>query len=123
MLIYFGYGTLLIALAASIFSIVAACMGIHKNSLAWTKSARNAMLVVFPLLSIASFCLVILLITNRFEVLYVYNVVSRSMPLYLKVAAVWGGQAGSLLFWAWTLSAFTGSCCENGNGIVNFFPG
>ncbi|MCE5207893.1 MAG: heme lyase CcmF/NrfE family subunit [Chloroflexi bacterium] len=107
MLIYFGYGTLLIALAASIVSIVAAYMGIHKNSLAWTKSARNAMLVVFPLLSIASFCLIILLITNRFEVLYVYNVVSRSMPLYLKVAAVWGGQAGSLLFWAWTLSAFT----------------
>ena len=107
MLIYFGYGTLLIALAASIVSIVAAYAGIHKNSLAWTKSARNAMLVVFPLLSIASFCLIILLITNRFEVLYVYNVVSRSMPLYLKVAAVWGGQAGSLLFWAWTLSAFT----------------
>ena len=28
------------------------------------------------------------------------------MPVYLKVTALWGGQPGSLLFWAWTLSTF-----------------
>ena len=107
MIIYFGYGTLFITLVVSIFAIVAAVLGIKKNSLVWTKSARNAMLVVWPLLSTAALCLIILLVTNRFDVLYVYNVVSRSMPLYLKITAIWGGQPGSLLFWAWTLSAFT----------------
>jgi cytochrome c-type biogenesis protein CcmF len=28
------------------------------------------------------------------------------MPLYLKITAWWGGQAGSLLFWSWLMSAF-----------------
>jgi cytochrome c-type biogenesis protein CcmF len=28
------------------------------------------------------------------------------MPLYLRVTALWGGQAGSLLFWSWLMSAF-----------------
>jgi cytochrome c-type biogenesis protein CcmF len=28
------------------------------------------------------------------------------MPLYLKITALWGGQAGSLVFWSWLLSLF-----------------
>ena len=28
------------------------------------------------------------------------------MPTYLKVTAWWGGQAGSLFFWSWLMSAF-----------------
>ncbi len=35
-----------------------------------------------------------------------YEVTSKSMPTYLKVTAWWGGQAGSLLFWSWLMSAF-----------------
>jgi cytochrome c-type biogenesis protein CcmF len=30
------------------------------------------------------------------------------MPLYLKVTALWGGQAGSLLFWSWLMGTFAG---------------
>ncbi len=107
MLIYFGYGILLITLAVCIAAIAAAVLGIRKNSLAWTQSARNAILAAFPLLSLASLCLIWLLVDDRFEVLYVYNVISRDMPLYMKIAALWGGQAGSLLFWAWTLALFS----------------
>jgi cytochrome c-type biogenesis protein CcmF len=29
------------------------------------------------------------------------------MPWYLKATALWGGQAGSLLFWAWLMSGYT----------------
>ncbi len=107
MLINFGYGTLLIALVVSVFGIAAAVVGIKKNSWVWTNSARNAMLLTWPLITVATLCLIVLLVTDHFEVLYVYNVVSSDMPLYLKVTALWGGQPGSLLFWAWTLSAFT----------------
>jgi cytochrome c-type biogenesis protein CcmF len=28
------------------------------------------------------------------------------MPTYLKITALWGGQAGSLVFWSWLMSAF-----------------
>ena len=33
-------------------------------------------------------------------------VTSNSMPFYLKVTALWGGQPGSLVFWSWLLAAF-----------------
>ncbi len=70
------------------------------------ESARRAMLLTFPLLSLASGVLIYLLVNNRFDVQFVYEVTSRSMPTYLKVTAWWGGQAGSLLFWSWLMSAF-----------------
>ncbi len=107
MLTNIGFGILVIALLVSVFGIAAAVVGIKKNSLVWTNSARNAMLLTFPLITVSTLCLVALLLTDHFEVLYVYNVISSDMPLYLKITALWGGQPGSLLFWAWTLSAFT----------------
>jgi cytochrome c-type biogenesis protein CcmF len=107
MIINFGYGTLLVALVVAIFGIFAAIYGVRKNSYAWVKSAQNAMILTWPLITLATLCLVYLLVYEHFEVLYVYNVVSRSMPVYLRITALWGGQPGSLLFWAWALSAFT----------------
>ena len=51
--------------------------------------------------------LIYLLVKDHYEVAFVYQVTSSSMPTYLKVTAWWGGQAGSLVFWGWLLSAFT----------------
>jgi cytochrome c-type biogenesis protein CcmF len=39
-------------------------------------------------------------------VAFVYNVTANAMPLYLRITAWWGGQAGSLLFWSWLMAAF-----------------
>ncbi len=64
------------------------------------------MLLLWPLITLAAACLIYLLVTNHFEVSFVYQVTSRSMPTYLKVTAWWGGQAGSLVFWSWLMSAF-----------------
>jgi cytochrome c-type biogenesis protein CcmF len=64
------------------------------------------MLLTFPLISLTVLSLIILLVTNHYEVQYVSSVTSNSMPLYLKITALWGGQAGSLIFWSWLLSLF-----------------
>jgi cytochrome c-type biogenesis protein CcmF len=37
---------------------------------------------------------------------YVANVSSREMPALLKITALWGGQDGSILFWAWLMATF-----------------
>ena len=71
------------------------------------ESARRAMLLTWPLLTLTAGVLIYLLINNHYEVQFVYEVTSRSMPTYLKVTAWWGGQSGSLLFWSWLMSAFT----------------
>jgi cytochrome c-type biogenesis protein CcmF len=103
----FGYGILVVSFLVAVYSLIAAVYGATNKSAAMVESSRRGMLLVFPLLSLAAASLVYLLVNNHFEVAFVYEVTSRSMPTYLKVTAWWGGQAGSLLFWAWLLAAFT----------------
>ena len=102
----FGYGVLLLSFLMTVFAAVAAAYGARKDSAALLESARRAMLLTWPLISLSAGALIYLLITNHFEVSFVYEVTSRSMPAYLKVTAWWGGQAGSLVFWSWLMSAF-----------------
>ena len=103
----FGYGVLLVSLIVAIYSGIAAVNGALNKSAATVESARRAMLLTFPLISIAAGTLIYLLVNDHYEVAFVYEVTSRSMPTYLKITAWWGGQAGSLVFWSWLLAVFT----------------
>jgi cytochrome c-type biogenesis protein CcmF len=107
MLSDFGFGVLIVTFILALYSVAAAIIGERKQSAQMVESARRAQLLTFPLLSLAAGVLIYLLVNNHFEVSFVYEVTSRSMPTYLKITAWWGGQAGSLLFWGWLLSAFT----------------
>jgi cytochrome c-type biogenesis protein CcmF len=101
-----GYGALVITLLVSFYGIGAAVYGARKNAPAWVDSARNAMLLTFPLVTISALSIIILLVNGNYEVEYVASVTSNSMPLYLRITALWGGQAGSLVFWTWLMAAF-----------------
>jgi cytochrome c-type biogenesis protein CcmF len=46
------------------------------------------------------------LLVGDYQVEYVASVTSNAMPGYLRVTALWGGQAGSLVFWSWLMAAF-----------------
>jgi cytochrome c-type biogenesis protein CcmF len=101
-----GFGTLIITFLISLYGAAAAYVGARRNLPAVVDTARNAMLLTFPLLSITALSIIYLLVTGHFEVAYVSEVSSSSMPLYLRVTSLWGGQAGSLIFWSWLMSAF-----------------
>lgn len=107
MLPEFGYGVLLVSFIVTVYSGIAAVYGVTNKSASLVESARRAQLLTFPLITLSSLTLIYLLVNNHFEVSFVYEVTSRSMPTYLKVTAWWGGQAGSLVFWSWLLAAFT----------------
>lgn len=106
MITNFGFGTLLICFVTSLYGIIAAVYGVRRNALAWVESARAAMLLTWPLLTLSVTTLVYLLVTGHYEVQFVYNVTGNAMPPYLRVTALWGGQAGSLVFWSWLMAAF-----------------
>ena len=106
MIANFGYGVLVITFLVTLYSVFAAIYGDRKQIPAMVESARRAMLLTWPLLTLTAGVLIYLLVNNHYEVQFVYEVTSRSMPTYLKVTAWWGGQAGSLLFWSWLMSAF-----------------
>jgi cytochrome c-type biogenesis protein CcmF len=102
-----GFGSLFITFIVSVYGFIAAIYGERSHQKTWVLSAQHAMRLVFPLLTISVASLVYLILTNHFEVVYVHQVSSLSMPTYLKITALWGGQSGSLLFWSWLLAGFT----------------
>ncbi len=55
---------------------------------------------------VASGILLYALITSDMRLVYVQNYTSRALPLFYKVTAWWGGQAGSLLFWLFVLGVY-----------------
>jgi cytochrome c-type biogenesis protein CcmF len=105
-LVNFGLGSLVLSFLVAVYGAAAAVIGEVKKKSHWVESARNAMLLTFPLLTISISMLIVLLLNNEFEVAYVASVTSSSMPAYLKITALWGNQPGSLLFWSWLMSIF-----------------
>lgn len=70
------------------------------------ESARRAGIGSFIALTCAAFALVYCSFTNDFSVSYVLHHSNRALPLPYKFAALWSGQEGSLLLWAWLLAAY-----------------
>ncbi|MEK6220683.1 MAG: cytochrome c biogenesis protein CcsA, partial [Chloroflexota bacterium] len=107
MVLTIGYICLVLTFLVSLYGIFAAIYGELNKKPAWVDSAKNAMLLTFPLLTLSAVSIILLLVNNDFDVAYVASVTSRSMPTYLRITALWGGQPGSLLFWAWLMAGFT----------------
>ncbi|NIS79003.1 MAG: heme lyase CcmF/NrfE family subunit [Anaerolineales bacterium] len=101
-----GYISLLIALLAAVYGAIAAAYGARRNNQAFVESARHAMLLTWPLITISSLAIIWLLVDGQYQVQYVASVTSNTMPTYLKITALWGGQEGSLVFWSWLMAAF-----------------
>ena len=72
-----------------------------------TGSSFNAIYAVCGLVGIAALILWYGLFTDQFQITYIWNSSERSLPVFYKFAAIWGGQAGSLLFWTLLLSLFS----------------
>ena len=54
----------------------------------------------------AAFALVWASFTNDYSVSYILHHTNRALPTAYKFSALWSGQEGSLLLWAWLLSAY-----------------
>jgi cytochrome c-type biogenesis protein CcmF len=91
--------------AYSLFILIA---GIRRgrDGAAFIASGHNAALAAGGLLTLAAGLLFYNLAISNFRVEYVASYTSRELPLFYKLSAFWGGQAGSLLLWAWLLALF-----------------
>ena len=102
----FGSFALLLALLAAVYAFVAGLVGILTRRTVLTKSARNAGMAVFGLVTLAVASLEYFFFTDNFTMAYVAEHSNRALPLFYKFAALWSGQEGSLLFWSWLLSIY-----------------
>src|SRR5512136_2857369 len=101
-----GLVAVLLALVCSLYAIVMAVYGARRKRDECVTSARNAALVVAPLLTLAALTIIYSNLSGNFRLEYTSHVSSRSTPTILKITALWGGQNGSLLFWSWLMSIF-----------------
>ncbi len=101
-----GSLALLLAFLAAVYAVVAGIVGIVTRRILLTKSARNAGMAVFVLVTIAVGCLEYFFFTNNFSLAYVAEHSNTALPPYYKFAALWAGQEGSLLLWTWLLSGY-----------------
>jgi len=70
------------------------------------ESARRATYALAGVLVVASLALIVALVKHDFNVSYVASYTSRNLPLVYTLSAFYGGQAGSMLFWAVVLAMF-----------------
>ena len=101
-----GYIALVLALVASIYSIIAFAVGARGKYPRLVASARNSLLAAAGLVSISVAVLLAALIGHNFQIEYVYSYTSSDLSLPYLISALWAGNAGSLLFWSWLLSLF-----------------
>ncbi len=106
MLAEIGLITTFLAFAAALYAVGAALYGGRFNSEKAVVSGRNAALLTFPLLLIASLSLWIALIQGQYQMSYVWTVSNPTTPLFYRITALWGSQKGSLLFWSLLMSLF-----------------
>ena len=69
-------------------------------------SGRNAALLTFPATLLAAAALVLALMSEQYQISYVWSVTDPQTPAIYRFTAFWGSQRGSLLFWSLLLSLF-----------------
>jgi cytochrome c-type biogenesis protein CcmF len=111
----FGSFALIIALALAAWNLLAGAFAlrllatgqparISPERLADT--ARRAGIAGFVAITAAAFALVWSVFTNDFSITYIMEHSNRALPGPYKFAALWSGQEGSLLLWAWLLGIY-----------------
>jgi cytochrome c-type biogenesis protein CcmF len=111
----FGSFALVVALALSAWTLLAG--GVALRQLATgsrgaiaperlAETARRAGIASFFAVSCAAFALVWAAFTNDFQLIYILDHSNRALPWPYKFAALWSGQEGSLLLWAWLLAGY-----------------
>ena len=103
----FGAIALMAAFAVCVYGTVVPHLGVRSNNWNLIRSAQNASILSFLLISIASAALLQALLISDFSLRYVWEHSSTDMPLFYKVSSFWGGLEGSLLFWVLVQSFFS----------------
>lgn len=95
-------------------AVLSSIIAVHSMYQMLTKQAQNVALICSFSLSSALFSIgaIVLLgyafVSDDFSILYVAEHSNTQLPTFFKMAAVWAGHEGSLLFWVLTISCWSG---------------
>ncbi len=122
----FGSFALVLAFVCALYAFLGGIAAIITRHPLLIKSARQAGMAVCALIFTATLSLVYLFFTDNFSVAYVVSHSNRDLSSFFKVAALWSGQEGSLLFWSFLLAIYVFSVLltyRNKNGELMPYVG
>jgi cytochrome c-type biogenesis protein CcmF len=94
---------LLLAALQGFFGIVGPALGRER----WAAAVTPAVAGQFVMVATAVGCLIASFVANDFSVRYIAENSNSALPLFYRVAALWGAHEGSLLLWILLLAAWT----------------
>jgi len=109
-MIALGNLALSLALAAALYAVASSLYGALAHRRDFVASAEHAAYAAWGTVSVAVAVLVYALVTHDFSIKYVASYSSTTLPLRYRVAALWGGMEGSLLFWVFILTTLFALC-------------
>src|SRR5215813_592113 len=104
-----GSFCLLFALALAGYCLIVGIVGaVRKDPMGdrLAETGRRAGMASFVAITGAALTLVWAALNNDFSVAYILHHSNRALPTPYKLAALWSGQEGSLLFWSWLLASY-----------------
>ncbi len=122
----FGSFALILAFVCAVYAFVGGIAAIITRHPLLIKSARQAGIAVCALIFTATLSLVYLFFSDNYSVAYVVSHSNRDLSTFFKVAALWSGQEGSLLFWSFLLAIYVVSVLlayRNKNGELMPYVG
>jgi cytochrome c-type biogenesis protein CcmF len=122
----FGSFALLLAFVCALYAFVGGIFAIRTRHPLLVKSVRQAGMATCGLVFVATFSLVYLFFSDSYWVAYVVAHSNRDLSTFYKIAALWSGQEGSLLFWSFLLAIYVFSALfayRNKNGELMPYVG
>jgi cytochrome c-type biogenesis protein CcmF len=122
----FGSFALLLAFVCAVYAFVGGIAAIRTRHPLLVKSARQAGIATCALIFLATGSLVYLFFSDSYWVAYVVAHSNHTLSTFYKIAALWSGQEGSLLFWSFLLSIYVFSVLityRNKNGELMPYVG
>jgi len=95
-----------VAFGVAVLQVLLGLAGALRRTPELSRSAANAASVQAALLTVVVAGLAAGFLARDFSIQFVADHSSSTMPTGLTIAALWGGQEGSLLFWTWSMSLF-----------------
>ena len=102
-----GGSSVLLAVGIIIYAIVAGVLGAVRQDARLQTSARFAAVAALLATTTAVLVMEAALLTDDFSVKYVAEHSSSLSPLWVKIVTLWAALEGSVLLWAWLLTAYT----------------
>lgn len=102
-----GHLAMILALCLAVVQGTLPLIGAWRGDHQWMGLAQPAAWGQFSFLAFSFACLTYAFMVDDFSVAYVAQNSNSALPWYYKFSAVWGAHEGSLLLWAFILSAWT----------------